>query len=181
MIRIVFAIFFTFLLSGISYANDFQSIVGGPQVLSIDYGINKFKVKDHDVMIVRGRILRGNAWDQDNYYSMISVRHKWDFIETDYGESVIRSIPHTGEDRISGVCFLSSDKLRINDLYLLQATREYIESPEDIVKAKFILYKLEKDDIDNSHYIFTNIGSFESSNKYRDSSEAMLHEFGLRC
>jgi hypothetical protein len=159
--------------------------VSNLQLIPLNYGTNNLHVTNKNILIIKGRLETGNAWAQDNYIVMSQQQNKWQIVQYNQGKDniIIRAIPHTGEDSISTVYFMkpkSDDNTnKISELYLLQVSRKYKESPVEFVPAELSLSILNHTNDDMGVLYFHNIQTISSKTKYCNADSAAYHELQI--
>jgi hypothetical protein len=169
----LFIIFFTqsaFALSIKQTVKDFK-------VVPLNYGANNLKVGDKNFIITKGAFENGNAWGADVYFVLVKQKDSLQFVRleniADLSQSIaINNTPHTGEDSVKSVYFLTSK----NALYLLVAKRPYKAEKATIVT--FTLHQVILD-ADFDIFYFKELAQEKSLKEYISIEKAIVQELGL--
>lgn len=180
--KIIFLVMLFVYIPQNGRANTLKELVHSLQILPVQYGENHFRINGKNLSVIKGKLITGNAWEQETYIVLLQQKDIWQIIANDKNDVVMaRAIPHTGEDSISSVYFMIPKNVEsfddIHDLYLLTVLRKYQVSPLEKVQAKFLLAKFESDELGMAY--FQELKTFQSKNKYCNSDSASYHEFNI--
>ncbi len=174
MTHTIFLILLLFSFSA-QAAGSIKETVSNLKVVKLHYGINNFNIGKNTIVITKAKILKGNAWDYDNYIAMREKLNEWQIIQNEKGEFLYISIPHTGEDVVSSIYFMTpKNDNKLRNLYLLTAIRKYKIHPLESVAVEFSLFVMENsaDDV----FYFTLLKRTMSEKKYCNSDVAISEE-----
>jgi hypothetical protein len=159
------------------HAETLPQTVNNLKLLKLHYGANNVTINNQKILIVKGRVATGNAWEQDHYIVMEQYDDTWQIIhnEQENDDVVARAVPHTGEDSISSVYFMVPKNSE--NLYLLEVARKYKENPTEMVAADISLSILNHDEFGASN--FHKLQKMQSKEKYCNSDSAAYHELGI--
>lgn len=168
------------------YSEALPEKVSSLQILPLNYGANYFQVRNKGILIIKGRLKTGTAWEQDNYIVMEQQENIWQVVQYEKQKPtdvIVRAVPHTGEDTISTVYFMvpneAKDITNVSELYLLKVSREYKESTSESGHAKLLLSVLNHDNDDMGVLYFNNIQTISSKAKYCNADSAAFHELQI--
>ncbi len=166
-------------------AADLSQTVNNLQILPVNYGANNITVNHKKLLIIKARLATGTAWEQDNYIVMQQQGETWQAAHNEINgkdDIIFRAVPHTGEDSISSVYFMTpkNSKRDVADLYMLQVSRQYKESPQESVPARLSLMILNHENDELGVLEFKEIANAVSKAKYCNSDSAAHHELGIK-
>lgn len=167
-------------------AETLQQKVSKLQLLPLNYGANNLKINNKNILIIKGRLKTGTAWEQDNYIVMEQQDNIWQVVQYEKQKPtdvIVRAVPHTVEDTISTVYFMApkeaKDITKVSELYLMKVSREYKESTSESGHAKLSLSVLNHDNDDMGVLYFNNIQTISSKAKYCNADSAAYHELQI--
>lgn len=166
---------------GDSYAGNLKKTVKGLNILSVNYGINEFSINGEDISIIRGLFQSEVAHSADGYIIILNDKKPqtyariWDENRSD-NDVMIWNEPHTGEDSIRSIYFLSSKNSK--GLYMLKSERKIKDIPTNPAITEFTLYKLIRDK-DFGIHSFKEMAIQTSKKTYCNSDIAANLELGI--
>lgn len=169
-----------------SYAAPLKGAVRNLKVLSLNYGENKIKIGDEDVIITRGLFPTDNASTRDVYTVLVHADATWQWVRQedplDKSPSlIIETWPHVHEDSIDTIRFMVPKEGMVPSiapkLYLLQVHRP-LEMGYVPTAATFKLFTMKRDK-DFDIPIFHEISTLAPQKKYCNVDWAAYRELGI--
>jgi len=162
-------------ISSITYAGqlEIKEQISHLQPLKLEYGVNKFKLGDPNIIITRAKLPSEVAGFGDVYSIMYWQNYEWQIVQFNDHNFNIITWPHTKEDAVSTIHFFSLNTgNNLEELYLLKADREMEETIPSASHANIELYKVEENK-DFGYLQFTLIDKFRTEDKYCNINEAL--------